>query len=226
MKILSYLMVSLISIFSANSFANNPSPKPIEFSYTNALLATLKLTNLDVSSNEIEQDALKFFEYNVWQEFKNDEFELQDKVTQANSRLKDKLDKIKLPIIFDIRSRASFGEYNFDKQEFAFEPMPADSYGFVKMDNYRFLQYTKFPTEIRLFTTNNDEINGLPMEKEKAKKFLQQRKKNGYPDRNVMLAFKVQLESADDLENLRGKILSYTVKTEDGKTIIYQKSLE
>ncbi|HDV7264416.1 TPA: DUF4852 domain-containing protein, partial [Mannheimia haemolytica] len=76
------------------------------------------------------------------------------------------------------------------------------------------------PRKINLYVSNPEFIDGIPMGKDKAKEFLQKRKNSlGNINRSVILYVDVQFEKAEGLDNLTGKVLSYSVKDNKDKVI-------
>ncbi len=119
------------------------------------------------------------------------------------------------PIVFTIPVNSEFGNYDFEQGKFEYQPL---------MNGHMYIssnQYTEnLPRKINLYVSNPEFIDGIPMGKDKAKEFLQKRKNSlGNINRSVILYVDVQFEKAEGLDNLTGKVLSYSVKDNKDKVI-------
>ncbi|WP_458118860.1 DUF4852 domain-containing protein [Mannheimia haemolytica] len=204
------LIFGLLLSTSAFSVSKN-------FNYQNILMESLHFSeNIELSS--LAKDWLLYSDRNTYHKYQNDEFEFQDKIEQAGKKLQKLVDDRKseeAPVVFTIPVNSEFGNYDFEQGQFEYQPL---------MNGHMYIssnQYTEnLPRKINLYVSNPEFIDGIPMGKDKTKDFLQKRKNSwGNINRSVILYVDVQFEKAEGLDNLTGKVLSYSVKDDKDKVI-------
>ncbi|MFZ7294645.1 DUF4852 domain-containing protein [Avibacterium avium] len=193
-----------------------------KFNYDNILIESLRLNNI-TDFKPLAEEWLLYSDKQTYHKYKNDEFEFQDKVEEAGKKLKTLVEKAPPSPEFTILVDTQFGEYDFEKNQFTYQPLMN---GHLYIDGGLITHYTKtLPRRINLYVSNPEVIDGIQMPKAEAKKFIQHRKDQfGNINRNVVLSVNIQFNSADGLDNLTGTVLSYTLKDKDNK-IIYSKKL-
>lgn len=200
------LWVSIIGLLlSASAFSVSKN-----FNYQNILMESLHLSE-NTELTLLSKDWLLYSDKNTYHKYQNDEFEFQDKIEQAGKKLQKLVDDRKSeesPVVFTIPVNSEFGNYDFEQGKFEYHPL---------MNGHMYIssnQYTEnLPRKINLYVSNPEFIDGIPMGKEQAKEFLQKRKNSlGNINRSVILYVDVQFERAEGLDNLTGKVLSYSIK--------------
>ncbi len=168
-----------------------------EFSYPNMLLAYIKLSP-DFDMKAHSGDLLQVFAPQQWQQYQHDEFSLHDKEA-ANLQRVDGIVKAASPDqIYTIRTNADFGEYDFDAKKFALHPLTSD----IFFSQGRPCFCDGIPGQFRVFFDNTDVIDGLPMEADAAKHFLEKRKNGGYVNRQIVMELTFTANAVSTAQNV------------------------
>lgn len=191
MKKIFYLALLCSLICSTNAIAH-------DLNWDNLMMAAVKMQpQFDYEANV--DSYMKIYRSDVWDRYKNDEFELQDKRNETIKMMKDKISSFSLDEPFIIYTSFKFGSYDFDEQMFPLNSFAGNSYLVEKRYNN-----WSFPKAYKVFFNNPERIGDINMEKEKAKKFLKKRKSSyGNVDRNVNAKIKFRIT---DLKNGRNKL--------------------
>ena len=149
-------------------------------SYNAVLPVYLKL-NKYLVPEEFVDSYMKTYRSEIWERYKDDEFELDAKRQESFALMKDWIASADTAEQFTIETSMDFGEYDFNSQKFSFTPLRNGTYFSVKQSGW-----TDFPSEIKVFFENSSEIDGISMEKEKAKAFINSlRDDSGYVRRDL-----------------------------------------
>ena len=133
--------------------------------------------------------------YHIYQE---DEFELEKTVNQLDAEIKNMpLDKE-----YYIKYATSFGKYNFDNNEFAFQPFTDET--FVDVLDFAFSPRSSTNTSVQLFFSNGNEVGSLPMDFDKANFLVKMRKdkRTGKVDRTIYLKIYYNLKDYIEVEEM------------------------
>ena len=201
-------MLKKISIFlflPLFIIANSITAQAKDFTYENLLYALYKINN-DVDYELIADSYMKSFRASIWRKYKNDEFELEDKRRDTIEILKNKIANYDITDPFKIRTNVDFDKYNFKELKFNFTPIAPNTYFYESMC------CNELPRQIKIMITNGSIIDGIPMKKEAAKKFLNSRKGyGGHIDRTVTLTLEILPKNISDINTITSEIISYKV---------------
>jgi hypothetical protein len=152
------------------------------------LLATLQLRQgLDYDANV--DSYMEVFRPDVWNRYRNDEFELEAKREETIELMKRAVSSFNLKEDFVVRTSTEFGNYDFSNQTFPLGAYTESTY-FYK-SHY---PHGSFPDSFRVFMKNFDSIREFEMSNSKARDFLQSRKdRNGRIDRRVHLLLHLRI---------------------------------
>lgn len=150
---------------------------------------TYNLTDGAYNSNVLKL-WLNIFDKKNYPTYSKNEFTLKDKLDQTKQNLQVRLGNLENTAIYCYYDNRSFGEYDFDKEQYKFKP-------FTNFSTEKKLTYSwdkeavYFRTNLKFFGL--DFVNGIPMQRNQAEQFLNNRgsQKNiwgqTYNDRNVYL---------------------------------------
>lgn len=144
-----------------------------EINYHNALIAFINLTN-DRQYQTFVDDWMRAFRPNIWRQYANDEFELEDRRSEMKEIINGGLNSFVKDEEFEILTSANFGSYDFEDQIFELAPFSKTTY--FKVGVPRGGGVRKLPHEFSFKFENPDVLNGFPMSKKEAKQFLKSRK--------------------------------------------------
>lgn len=193
-------------VYSNTSYAK-------ELNYNNMFLTSLKLGEKNDYGYFIES-YMKVFQRDIWQEYHNDEFSLENKKNEAIEHLKNQVERFDLSEPFVITVPTIFRKYDFQENEFSYVPLPEGTY-FPVESTHLWLLKLKF--------NNADIIENISMEETEAQEFLEARKNsNGSINRNLDLTIKVIPESIDG-NNIYSDIIEYKISDSRGN-IIFEKT--
>ncbi|ACV69793.1 DUF4852 domain-containing protein [Desulfohalobium retbaense] len=190
-----------------------------DLNWDNLMMAAVKMQpHFDYEANV--DSYMKIYRSDVWDRYKNDEFEIQDKRNETIKMMKDRFSSFSLDEEFTIYTSLKFGSYDFDKQVFPLNSFSANSY----LVERRYNNWS-FPKAYKVFFINPEKIGDINMEKDKAKNFLKKRKSSyGNVDRNVNAKIKF---SVTDLKNgrneLEAKLEHVTIYSDDQMSKVIQK---
>ncbi|WP_203299398.1 DUF4852 domain-containing protein [Marinobacter sediminum] len=173
MKNLGIAVFASLVVFSQGVFGH-------EFNWTNLMLASAKLQPaFDYEANV--DSYMYIYRNDVWDRYRNDEFELQDKRDETQEIMKSRIDSFDIGEAFVINTSFDFGEYDFSNGIFPVESIGESAYFSESRYNSK-----SFPSTYRVFFDNPEMIGDLKMNKELAKSFLNSRKSSyGSVDRSI-----------------------------------------
>ncbi|PGH59281.1 hypothetical protein CRT60_01210 [Azospirillum palustre] len=205
-----------------------------------SLLGQWLAANPDKRSDKNFADSYtRHFECFGYTQVRNNDFRRDEFLEQGRSKVASLSLTPKTNVV--LRTDAEFGKYDFDRREFAFEPLSEGTY--FPVDKPQSIRPSKgwdncFPTDtsalpqrFKVEITNPEVLTGLPMAKDKADALVAQRtnKYNGVINRRVVLSVTLAIDTfgsgeARDGDNLLLNGQAVTVKThivatsvEDGK---------
>ncbi|MEH8215367.1 DUF4852 domain-containing protein, partial [Gallibacterium anatis] len=192
------------------------------YNYPNVLLESLRLNHFERFTTSVAGDYLAIFSPKEYQLYQNDEFERPRLIAKAEEDLFAKLEQQKEPQVFSSVIHSRFGEYDFDKKAFDFQPLKNISASRIEKSSHIPILYA-LPREIIFSFSNKDIVNGIPMNEDEAKKFLQSRRSlgDGIRDRRVTLELDFKFISATSLSDLVAEIVGFKV-LDDKNDVIYQ----
>lgn len=193
----------------------------LNFTWQNAYLAYLKeQPDFDYKSNM--KSLTKVFYPNVYQKYKNNEFQLHGKEQDALEKIKDRVSKFGKPIVFKLTTNASFGKYNFSKQQFPFRPFKKGTY-------FLTCQMRACPT-VDLLIENPGFINAIKMKEEAAKKLVDSRNTSyGSVNRQITVSVLIKTvgvlrpsQSSTNNPSLKGEIIEAKAYTNSNESHVIQ----
>ncbi len=172
-----------------------------DLTYQNMLVAAMKLDPAFDYDNTVD-GYMQAFRPAVWQKYHDDEFQRHDKEAETLQLMKAAAANFNINDPIVIHTSLQFGEYDFKSHQFALNPFSDGSFFPV---NYCCAQ--GLPNQIKLFFSNPDIINGLAMDEQTAKNFLDQHKQYGSVNRQLNAEISVKLASAKTDFELVGEVI-------------------
>ena len=173
-KVITIVLLCLLSNQVMAGKLNLDNPSIVEYFGANIIKKKFDTYDSDTLAIWYLKDNYK----EKWYRVKNDEFEFDGAKIWALNQLKKQLSDLK-PIDkeaeYHLYLKASFGKYNFKLKGFPIKALSEDSYMTyhgkgIFVDNY-------YAYSSKLFFENaNNKFNFIPMEKTKAKKFINSKK--------------------------------------------------
>ena len=217
------MAAALLCLCSAPLTAAVPSPTPNDdgtyaFEEPMFYLTWLKQqSDYDYAANKTE--LAKAFFWNRYTQNRNNEFSLQGVLEDAAAKVEAAVDVWPEEIVFRIRTGASFGEYDFDKQQFAFDPIEEGAYYPISLGR-RLYNPNSWTSQAGYALTIADavDIDGLPVAREDAQTMIESRtSRSGRIDRSVVIVYTIKVLSAgttqvgygnNTVKELKGRITS------------------
>lgn len=175
-----------------------------DFNYHNLLLTHAKLST--AYDYEAKTDSyMMVFRADVWNRYKNDEFELEDKRNETTKIFRQRAEAMNLGEPFVINAGTKFADYDFDNGLFPIEGPGPNSYYY---ESLRSIKGRALPGRIKMFFTNPELVGDLEMPKDDARAFLQSRKAyNGYVNRKMTMTLKAVPVSAEGDDVIKAKLV-------------------
>jgi len=217
------MAAALLCLCSATLTAAVPSPTPNDdgtyaFEEPVFYLTWLKQqSDYDYASNRTE--LAKAFFWNHYTQNRNNEFSLQGVLEDAAAKVKAAVDAWPEQTVFRIRTGASFGEYDFDKQQFAFDPIEEGTYYPISLGRQLY-NPNSWTSQAGYALTIDDAVNidGLPVARGDAQAMIENRtSRSGRIDRGVVIVYTIKVLSAgttqvgygnNTVKELEGRITS------------------
>lgn len=175
-----------------------------DFNYDNVFIAYLKLNN-SIKPRNIADDYMKVYSEDVWDGMKGNEAQLKNKRKETIKLIKDKVSDMDLEEEFIITTNLKFGEYDFDRESFYFQPLTRQSY--FPVLNYK----GGLPAQLNVFFDNTEIVDGIPMTKDVAKSFLTRKKNSWGIDREVAAVIKFNMIKSTKENELLGHIINVSL---------------
>lgn len=164
-SIIIFFVCTLSSNLFCKELRSNLSKKEI-------LLRTWKAYNIDYSDVNRVKSWLRKFD-NDWNSYKNNEFLLNEKISQTIPQIKMEMDAILEDNLYYVDVEAEFGEYNFQQNKFECNPFERES---VVIEGYSGGYFTGDNNlESALFVSQTDFFNGIYLSSDEAKQLLASR---------------------------------------------------
>ena len=187
-----------------------------DLTYQNMLIASMKI-NPNFDYDNAVDGYMQAFRPTVWQQSHDDEFEKHGKEAETVKMMKGSAESFNLSDPIIINTGIQFGEYNFKVHQFALNPFTESSFFPV---NY--CCANGIPNQIKLFLSNADIINGLPMDEAAAKDFLNQHKQYGNVNRALNAQISVVLKSAKSDNELIGEVTKVVIHDPMNKNAVVE----
>lgn len=142
----------------------------VEFNWRNMLSYAISFD----SEYEFKKQTIPYaykFDYQNWIVKSQDEFEYRGYLEGIEKKFRNHIEEVDPKKQFYIRSLYEFGVYDFTKQYFDFTPIQANTYINLSEKNT-----VTFPQNFKIEFVNRWAIDGLPMNKKDAERFLDTRK--------------------------------------------------
>jgi len=167
----------VLTLIVALSFIN-PAFAAKNFTYDNLFVSFLALG--DPNLDELSLPYMRAYHRDMWLQYKDDEFEIEDKKSQMVMEMKGLVEAYDETDTYVIRTTVDFGEYNFSAQSWPVDMFTKDSYFSESLFE------SGMPRHIRVFFSNAETLpRVIPMQKAEAKAFLDSRKGYGSVDRRL-----------------------------------------
>lgn len=185
----------------------------LQFEWKRLVMHVIALVKENVDIDAMVVPYMKLFFPKVWITYHQDEFEYSAQKKIYKEKLQEFMDDFNPDVKYGVFSGYQFGKYNFEESKFDFRPFGHNSYlATMEGNNYG------FPSTVRTFFLNYDKINGIEIEKERARRFIARRRNaEGLIDRRVWgyLTFRIesvyQGDVSGDVVRVIAKIRSLTL---------------
>lgn len=205
-----YIGLAAACIFAGSTLASAAA----DFSY-NALLPVYLKLDRTLMPDDIVDGYMETYRPEVWSRFRDDEFELQEKREETLQIMKDAIAAANPDEVFTIQTRFEFGDYNFESEKFDFQPLGEGLY--FNVDQC----CTSLPRQLKVFFANPKIIDGIPMEKAKAKAFLNARKSSyGTVDRVVLAKVNIRMKEVRSRGEMVAEIQEMQLYDREGRSLI------
>lgn len=185
-----------------------------EFNYDAVLPVYLKLDRT-LLPEDIVDGYMEKYRPEVWQKYRYDEFELEEKRAETLKMMKEIISSTSIGNLFTIQTRFEFGDYNFESQKFDFQPFSGGLY--FALDSC----CTSLPRRIQVSFVNPGIVDGIAMPKDEARNFLNARKSSGgHVDRSVLAKVNIVLKDVPTRGELKSEIQSVHLYDRQGRTLI------
>ena len=189
-----------------------------EMNYHNLLITYMSETG-DTIYTKFVDDWMRAFRKQIWNKYKNDEFELDERREEIKLLISRDLKTYDPNGEYIINTEVEFGEYDFDKQEFSLHPFSTSLVFNVSSP----IAGGTLPPNFKVLFVNPDIVDGLPMDKKHAKHFIQGRKSGGYFNRKLTAVIYCKFKSATADYKIKLEITNVQlVDKEDGDRVIYK----
>lgn len=178
------ILITILTIFQNISYSQSEIDPKTEIIYY------LKVFNREYKSERFILNWLKYFDPK-FKEYSLNEFKLREKKQNAINEIENLITKLDFNNIYigysDMGYNAptvKFGEYNFNKKEFAFFPFTdetddRDKESNVINENNYFFNYAGIDAadfhSTNIHVINHKDFNGLPLAEEKAQQLIEKR---------------------------------------------------
>lgn len=190
-----------------------------DFNWDNLMLAHSKLD--PAFDYEVMVDSyMKVYRKPVWNRYKNDEFELESKRQETIEIMRKRISSFNLDEEFTIKTTFEFQMYDFKNEEFPLKKLSSNSY-FHESNNKVHWSNSELGNTYSVFFDNTEIMKNLPMEKERAKLFIQNKKSSsGRINRRLPTDIKFKIIKHDNDYKLRAIITEITIHdNNDGSPI-------
>jgi hypothetical protein len=156
---------------------------------------------LSLGSVDVERYSDEYFyrfDEKQYQMQHEDEFERKRAINELIESSRSKFEQSN----FYINTKAEYGTYNFDSNQFSFKPFKQETV--LNVCDYLFMTRLKTNTKITVAFLNGPEINALPMPYEKASFLVKmcKDKRTGEVDRTVHLKVIFEIDSITEVEEI------------------------
>lgn len=190
-----------------------------DFKWDNLMLAAVKLQpQFDYEANV--DSYMELYRNDVWNRYRNDEFELQEKRHETIQMMKEKVSSFSLGEEFVIYTKFEFGKYDFKNQLFPLDALSENVYFYDKE-----WDSGSFPAKYVVYFENPSKVGNIEMNKEEARTFIQRRKsRSGHIDREVGAKLQFVIAGLKNGSNeLKAKLTQVTIYSDDERTKMLQK---
>lgn len=185
-----------------------------EFSYQNLIHARIAVDPAFDRDGAVDC-YMEIFRPDVWQRYRNDEFELPARRKETIDMMGKSLKAFDVKETFLIRINDEFQEYDSKRSVFAFRPLSDTSYFTSKSG----ASCQSLPRELRVRFTNSALVDGIPMAMEEGRAFLNARK-SSYGTVNRQIALEVNVRAVKyDAPYLLTEIVEAKVLDDKGRVI-------
>lgn len=194
----------------------------LDLTYYNCLVAFIKMTN-ETQYPTLVDDWMKEFRPQIWDQYHEDQFNLDAQRTEMKSVISKALNSYNTSEPFDINLGERIGPYDFTDEVFDLHPFSKNTSFSISRKHGSY----SLPDRFKISFANPDILNGLPMKKEEAKKFLESRKHSyggGY-DEEIAISVKAIPIKANQNHEIVLKIVELSILDPRRKNkVIFQAS--
>lgn len=128
-----------------------------DLNWDNLMIAAVKLQpQFDYEANV--DSYMNIYRSDVWNRYRNDEFELQDKREETIKMMKERVSSFPLNEEFVVYTSFEFGDYDFKKQIFPLDSLTEATYFHASNWNHG-----SFPDTYKVFFSNPSKIGDINM---------------------------------------------------------------
>lgn len=184
-----------------------------EFSWDNLAFAEIKLSGSFDYDNHVDWYMQKY-RPSVWKSCKDDEFTLEDRRQETLAMFRERVKQFDETQTFYLRARISIGAYDFKEGSFPIKNMGPTNYWYENIYGSG-----DMPSKIRVYMTNYDGFQQLPMPKDQARSFVSSRKsRSGNVDRNIYAMFELKLVGRRSRGELEAEVQTATFYSDNSHT--------
>lgn len=212
-------MKKLFTLTALWALIGSASAMAHDLNWDNLMMAAVKMQpQFDYEANV--DSYMKIYRSDVWDRYRNDEFELQDKRDETVKMMKERISSFPLNEEFVVYTSFDFGDYDFKKQVFPLDSLTETTYFPEFRGNSG-----SFPYTYKVFFKNTAKIGNINMAKDDARNFLKKRKdRYGDVDRsvNAKLQFRItKLKNGRD--ELEAELTHVTIYSDDQRAKVLQE---
>lgn len=199
-----------------------------DFTAENMFLSFAKLKT-DYDYEKYGEGLTIGFRRDVWNKYRNDEFEINDKIAETIAMVKKRVSEFSLDGEYTIHTTFRFEDYDFTNEMFPLDSLTKESYYHPDGSAFsgRLIEWHGTETtNFYVFFENTDVIGNLDMPKDIAKQFLQSRKRGSNVYRKVPAQLKFKIVKLGDEDSvLIAKLTSVEIYDDENFKKLIKKSL-
>ena len=190
-----------------------------EFRWHNLLLARDKVDD-NFTLDDYVDDYMQSTRKRVWEQARNDEFQLQRKRAETLAIIKKRLSDFEMDRDFMLKTQLTFQSYDFKNEMFPIKEATESNYWYAYSDEYS----DDLPSRIEVYLTDPKMISGIPMDMQAAERFVTSRKtRNGSIDRRVYASIRLRITGVRSSGDLNAEVRWAQLFSDSGRTrLLYE----
>ena len=164
--------------------------KAHDFSWDTMVRAAMKLDpDFDYEANV--DSWMQVYRQDVWRRYHQDEFAMEEKRQQTIAMMKRAVAGFDLVEEITLQTQFEVAQYDFDKSVFPVKKLSSTNYWYTNSRS----RTGSLPYRFRIFFSNPELLQAVPMEKEAARRFVKSRvDRYGRVDRRVTATVRVKVK--------------------------------